>query len=71
MFMSDKQPEVERMISAKQAGEMLGLSAKTVIRMVEAGDLPGYKINFVWRFKRGEIEEYITSRRYFPHDRDQ
>ena len=67
--MSDERSEVEKMISAKQAGEMLGLSAKTIIRMVEAGDLPAYKINFVWRFKRSEIEEYIRSRRYHPQDK--
>lgn len=69
--MSDERSEVEKMISAKQAGDMLGLSAKTVIRMVESGDLPGYKFNFVWRFKRSEIEEYIRSRRYHPQDKDQ
>ena len=66
--MSDEQPQTERMISAKQVGDMLGLSAKTVIRMVESGELPGYKINFVWRFKRSEIEEYIRSRRYRPSE---
>lgn len=69
--MSNELSEVEKMISAKQAGDMLGLSAKTVIRMVEAGDLPGYKISFVWRFKRSEIEEYIRSRRYHPQNLDQ
>ncbi|HEX4202924.1 MAG TPA: helix-turn-helix domain-containing protein [Ktedonobacteraceae bacterium] len=69
--MSDDQPHSEKMISAKQVGEMLGFSAKTVIRMVEAGVLPGYKMNFVWRFKRSEIEEYIRSRRYHPQSEDQ
>ncbi len=69
--MTDEQPEIEKMISAKQAGEILGLSSKTVIRMVEAGGLPGYKINFMWRFRRSEIEEYIRSRKYNPHSKNQ
>jgi excisionase family DNA binding protein len=69
--MSDERPEATKMISAKQAGDMLGLSAKTVIRMVDSGELPGYKINYVWRFRRSEIEEYISSRRYNPHVKDQ
>ena len=65
--MAEEQPKVEKLISAKQVGQMLGLNAKTVIRMVESGELPGYKFNYVWRFKQSEIEAYIETHRYKPN----
>ena len=54
----------EQMLSANQAGKVLGVSGKTVIRMMEDGDFPGYKIGSAWKYKRGEIERYIESRKF-------
>jgi excisionase family DNA binding protein len=54
----------EEMLSANQAGKILGVSGKTVIRMMEDGNFPGYKIGSAWKFKRGDIESYIESRKF-------
>jgi excisionase family DNA binding protein len=54
----------EQMLSANQAGKMLGVSGRTVIRMMEDGHFPGYKIGSAWKFKRGDIESYIESRKF-------
>lgn len=51
-------------LSAIEAGRILGVSGKTVIRMMEDGDFPGYKIGSVWKFKREDIEKYIESRKF-------
>lgn len=59
------------MLSANNAGELLGVSGKTVIRMMESGDFPGYKVGFAWKFKRGDIESYLESQRYQPETGDQ
>lgn len=51
-------------LSPNQAGKLLGVSGKTVVRMMEAGDLAGYQIGSVWKFKKSDIENYIESRRF-------
>lgn len=62
--MSNENTNTEQMLSANQAGKILGVSGKTVIRMMDDGSFPGYKIGSAWKFKRGEIESYIESRRF-------
>jgi excisionase family DNA binding protein len=66
MLMTDERSRADEMVSASEAGRMLGVSGKTVIRMMQEGTIPGYKIGFVWRFRRGDIESYRDSRRYHP-----
>lgn len=66
MLMSEKRVDPEQMLSANEAGKLLGVSGKTVIRMMEDNEFPGYKIGFVWKFRRGDIEAYRDSRRYRP-----
>jgi excisionase family DNA binding protein len=51
-------------LTANQAGKVLGVSGRTVIRMMEDGDLPGYKIGSVWKFKQEDVDTYIESRRF-------
>jgi excisionase family DNA binding protein len=46
------QPEV---LNAEQAAELLQLDEKTVIQLVEAGELPGRKLGKVWRFSRAAL----------------
>lgn len=56
----------DQMLSANEAGKLLGVSGKTVIRMIEDGEFPGYRIGIAWKFRRGDIEAYRDSRRYRP-----
>lgn len=56
------------MLSANEAGKLLGISGKTVIRLMEDGEFPGYRIGIAWKFRRGEIEAYRESRRYSPRN---
>jgi excisionase family DNA binding protein len=66
MIMTEEKSRADEMLSATQAGRILGVSGKTVVRMMEAGDFPGFKIGFVWKFRRGDVERYLESRRYRP-----
>ena len=63
-------PKPDDMISTTDAGKMLGVTSKTVIRMIESGEIPGYRINFVWRLRRQDITSYLEAHRYKP-DHDQ
>ena len=54
--MSTKTP-----ISAREAAEMLGVTPRTVVRLVERNEIPGFKVGDVWRFYREDIQQYIDT----------
>ena len=64
--MASDKPGPSEMISTREAGRMLGITSKTVIRMIEAGQIPGYRVNFVWKLRRSDIETYLEDHRYRP-----
>lgn len=64
--MPNEKANPDEMLSANEAGKMLGVSGKTVVRMMEDGEFPGYKIGVAWKFRRGDIAAYRESRRYLP-----
>lgn len=64
--MADDKSRAEEMLSTSDVGKMLGVTSKTVIRMIENGQLPGYRVNFVWRVKRGDVEDYLRAHKFRP-----
>jgi excisionase family DNA binding protein len=64
--MTDDQSRKEEMLSTSDVGKMLGVTSKTVIRMIESGQIPGYRVNFVWKVRRGDVEDYLEAHRYRP-----
>ena len=49
----------EKPIGTKEVAEMLGVIPRTVVRLAERGEFPGFKVGDVWRFYRSDIEAYI------------
>lgn len=47
-------------LDAKEAGKMLKVHARTVIRLAERGELPAFRVGDLWRFRRVDVEEYIN-----------
>ena len=45
-------------ISTSQAAKILGVTPKTVIRLIERNEISGWRVGDVWRFYREDIEEY-------------
>ena len=65
--MSTKTP-----ISSREAAKMLGVTPRTVVRLVERNEIPGFKVGDVWRFYREDIQQYIdTQMRGRPIDKDE
>lgn len=65
--MSTKTP-----ISSREAAEMLGVTPRTVVRLVERNEIPGFKVGDVWRFYREDIQQYIdTQMRGRPLEKDE
>jgi len=52
-------PIVEKTLTPQEAGEVLQLHAKTVIRFAEAGKIPGKKFGNRWRFGHCVLEAYL------------
>jgi excisionase family DNA binding protein len=56
----------ENPIDAKEAAKMLSVTPRTVIRLVERGEIKGFKVGDVWRFYRKDIQQYIDSQMRGP-----
>jgi excisionase family DNA binding protein len=61
--MVDESNNPNQMLSANRAGKLLGVSGKTMIRMMEDGEFSGYKVGSAYKFKRGEIQAYLESKK--------
>jgi len=46
-------------VSLDEAGEMMGVSGKTVKRLIFRGELRGLKVGAQWRVRVAEIEDYL------------
>ncbi len=55
-------------LGSKETAEVLGISLRTIYRLVDDGQLPAYQIGRVIRFKRDEVEAFIESTRIQPGD---
>ena len=53
-------------LSTKQASDRLGVTLRTLYRLIDDGQLPAYKIGRVIRLKADELESYIEGARIKP-----
>lgn len=44
-----------RLYTTNEVHEALGVSRKTIRRMIDSGELPALKIGTVWRFREDDI----------------
>lgn len=51
------------LLNVKQVQELLGLSERTVFRLIKSGDLKGFKAGREWRFEQSDIDTYIAEQR--------
>jgi excisionase family DNA binding protein len=54
------------MMTARQVAEFLGLHENWVYDRAASGDLPSYKLGGTRRFRREEIEAWLTAQRGVP-----
>jgi excisionase family DNA binding protein len=47
--------------TVRQVAEYLSVNDRTVYRMAESGELPGFKVGDAWRFRRQDIDAWIVS----------
>ena len=52
----------ERLLTAREVGELVGLSTESVLRRWRAGEIPGFRIaSNVLRFDPAEIDQWLQS----------
>jgi excisionase family DNA binding protein len=54
---------MERMMSARQVADLLGVHENWVYDQAVGGDLPSYKIGGARRFEPGEVQQWIAAHR--------
>lgn len=55
-----------RWLSTAEASERLGVTLRTLYRLVDEGQLPAYKIGRVIRLKEDDIETFLETARIQP-----
>lgn len=58
-------PSIERAVSIKDVAERLGVSTKTIRRMIEAEDnpLPAFKVGGQYRLLWSEVESHFRTKK--------
>lgn len=50
-------------MTVQDVAAYLNVDPKTVYRMVNRGDLPGFKVGGIWRFQREDIDDWIAKQK--------
>lgn len=56
----DNNTSFDSLLTLKEAMEYLKLSRSTFYKLMEKGKIKGIKIGKVWRFRKEDIESFIT-----------
>lgn len=46
-------------LTVREVAGYLGVDEKTIYRLAKRGELPGFKVAAAWRFKKGDIDQWI------------
>lgn len=55
-------------LSTKEAARRLGITTRTLYRLIDGGQIPAYKFGRVIRLQEQEVEAFIESARIEPGD---
>lgn len=51
-------------MTIKELSEYLKLKEKTAYKLVADGKIPGFKVGGAWRFRKSEIERWISQQEH-------
>ena len=61
----------EALMDTAEVARYLKMHAKTIVSMVERGELKAYKVGRHWRYRKRDIEAYLEQRQSIPKTDDQ
>lgn len=50
---------MDQAFTVREVALLLQVDEKTVYRLTQKGELPGFKVAGSWRFKRADIDEWV------------
>jgi excisionase family DNA binding protein len=50
-------------LTVREVAGYLNVDEKTIYRLAKRGDLPGFKVAGIWRFKKGDIDQWIEQQK--------
>ncbi len=50
-------------LTVKDVAQLLQVDEKTVYRLTQKGELPGFKVAGAWRFKRADMDAWVESQK--------
>ncbi len=50
-------------MTVRDVANFLNVDEKTVYRLAQRGELPGFKVAGTWRFKREDIDQWVEERK--------
>lgn len=50
-------------LTVQDVAKYLNVDPKTVYRMLNKGDLPGFKVGGSWRFKKEDLDDWIAKQK--------
>lgn len=53
----------ETLLTLEQVATILGVSERTVLRLLERRELKGFKVGRKWRFEQSDIDAYVAQQR--------
>lgn len=56
-------PPLEPAMTVRDVAAFLNVDEKTVYRLSQKGELPGFKVAGAWRFQRSDIQSWIDERK--------
>jgi excisionase family DNA binding protein len=56
-------PVLEPAMTVRDVAAFLNVDEKTIYRLAQRGDLPGFKVAGAWRFQRHDIQRWIDAKK--------
>ena len=56
----------EPLMDTAEVARYLKMHTKTIVSMVERGELKAYKVGRHWRYRKSDIDAYLEQRRNIP-----
>ncbi len=64
-------PTTDPAMTVRDLANFLNVDAKTIYRLAQKGELPGFKVAGAWRFQRAVIDAWIAARTACPTSKAQ
>lgn len=55
--------DLEPAMTVKEVATFLNVDEKTIYRLAQKGELPGFKVAGAWRFQRADLQQWIDARK--------